>query len=405
MYISNRTRNLGTEDSFSILKEVEDLRSRGKDILNFCIGQPDFDTPSHIKRKAVEAITEGRTGYTPSAGIQELRKAVSDYFSETRNIDVKPDSVVIANGSKPFIGYTILSVTDYGKGHEVLYPNPGYPIYESQTIAHGAVPVPIPLLEKNGYSIDTKYLENKINEKSRLLILNSPHNPTGATLEKEALEHIADIVKKHENLWVFSDEVYSRILYDRKFTSIASVQDMAERTIIVDAVSKTYAMTGWRIGFAANRKLSGHLSRWVNNTDSCAGHPNQYAALAALTGSQVETDEMVNNYRRRRRLMVEGLNAIDGVKCPMPYGAFYVWANVTEACRLVGAKDSEDFRQRLLSNAGVAVLSDIHFGQRNLGEGEHIRLSFAMSYENIEEGLRRIGTYVNDMKTFIPTVF
>jgi len=396
MEISERTRKLGAENSFTILKEVEELRRKGKDILNFCIGEPDFDTPEHIKEAAIEAISEGKTGYTPSSGIQELREAVAGYLSETRNIEVKPESVVVANGSKPFIGYAILSVTDYGKGHEVLYPNPGYPIYESQACAHGAVPVPLPLLERKGYSFDIGYLESKINDKTRLLILNSPHNPTGGVLEKETLEQIADILKRHDDIWVLSDEVYSRILYDDEFVSIASIPGMAERTIILDAVSKTYAMTGWRIGFASNPKLAEHISRWVNNTDSCAGHPNQYAALAALTGSQDEAREMTMSFKRRRDLIVEGLNAVERIRCLRPSGAFYAWANVTEACRLVGARDSEDFRKRLLCDAGVAVLSDIHFGQRNEGEGEHIRFSYAASDQDIMEGLKRIENYVEE---------
>jgi len=404
MEISARTRELGIENAFSVLKEVEELRGRGRDILNFCIGQPDFDTPEHIKEAAVKAIRGGKTGYTASAGIPELREAVARDLSETRNIDVKPQSVVVANGSKPFIGYVVLSVTDYGKGHEVLYPNPGYPIYESQARAHGAVPVPLPLLERKGYSLDTEYLENKINDKTRLLILNSPHNPTGGVLDRETLEQIADIVKRHEDVWVFSDEVYSRILYDGEFASIASIPGMAERTIIVDAVSKTYAMTGWRIGFAANERLAEHISRWVNNTDSCAGHPNQYAALAALEGSQEESVNMVESFKRRRDLIVNGLNAIEGIGCLRPSGAFYAWANVTEACSLVGAKDSEDFRNRLLYDAGVAVLSDIHFGMRNEGEGEHIRFSYAASDEDILEGLKRIEDYVEENKVVNPVV-
>jgi len=279
--ISERTRNLGTENAFVVLKEVNDLVSQGRDIVNFCIGQPDFDTPEHIKEAAIKAIREGKTGYTPSPGISELREAVAEYFSETRNIDVKPEWVVVANGAKPFIYYTILSVTDYGKGEEVLYPNPGFPIYESQIRANGAVPVPLPLLESKGYAFDVEYLESRITEKTRLLILNSPHNPTGGVLDRDTLEQIADIVKRHENLWVFSDEIYSRIVHDGEFVSIASFPGMQERTIIVDGVSKSYAMTGWRIGFAANEKLAPHLSRWVTNTDSCAAHPNQYAALAA----------------------------------------------------------------------------------------------------------------------------
>jgi len=359
--ISERTRNLGTENAFVVLKEVNELISQGKDIVNFCIGQPDFDTPEHIKEAAIKAIREGKTGYTPSPGIPELREAVAEYFSETRGIDVKPEWVVVANGAKPFISYVIQTVTDYGKGEEVIYPNPGFPIYESQIRACGAIPVPIPLLESKGYAFDVECLEKKLTEKTRLIILNSPHNPTGGFLDGDMLEQIAEIVKKYDNLWIFSDEVYSRIVYDGEFVSIASIPEMQERTIIVDGVSKAYAMTGWRIGFAANEKLAPYLSRWVTNTDSCAGHPNQYAALAALTGPQDESERMVETFKKRRDIIVEGLNDIEGIKCLKPGGAFYVWPNVTEACRMVGVKDAEEFRKDLLYKAGVAVLSDIHW--------------------------------------------
>ena len=394
--ISERTRSLGTENAFVVLKEVGDLIRQGKDIVNFCIGQPDFDTPEYIKEAAIKAIKEGKTGYTPSPGIPELREAVAEYFSETRNINVKPDWVVIANGAKPFISYIILSVTDYGKGEEVLYPNPGFPIYESQIKASGAVPIPLPLYESKGYAFDVEYLEKRITEKTRLLILNSPHNPTGGVLDKDTLEQIADIVKRHDNLWVFSDEIYSRMVHDGEFVSIASFPRMQERTIIVDGVSKTYAMTGWRIGFAANEKLAVHLSRWITNTDSCAAHPNQYAALAALTGPQDESKKMMMSFKKRRDIIVEGLNKIEGITCLKPGGAFYAWPNITEACRLVGVKDSEEFRKRLLYEAGVAVLSDIHFGFKNEGEGEHIRFSYATSEENIREGLNRIRRYIEE---------
>ncbi|MBS7606528.1 MAG: pyridoxal phosphate-dependent aminotransferase [Candidatus Bathyarchaeia archaeon] len=394
--ISERTKNLGTENAFVVLKEVNELIRKGKSIMNFCIGQPDFDTPDYIKEGAIKAIREGKTGYTPSPGIPELREAVAEYFSETRGIDVKPEWVVVACGAKPFIGYTILSVTDYGMGQKVVYPNPGFPIYESLIRAYGAVPVPIPLRESKGFSIDVDYLEKLIDNKTRLLILNSPHNPTGSVLDKETLEQIADIVKRYDNLWVFSDEVYSRMVYDGEFISIASIDGMLERTIIVDGVSKTYAMTGWRIGFAANPLLAEHLSRWVTNTESCAPHPNQYAALTALTGPQDDTRRMVETFRRRRDIIVDGLNSIEGIKCLKPRGAFYVWPNVTEACRIVGAKDSEEFRTRLLYDAGVAVLSDIHFGHKNVGEGEHLRFSYAASEETIREGLRRIKAFIEE---------
>ena len=392
--VSTRTLNLGTENAFVVLKEVNKLLAKGKDVVNFCIGQPDFDTPEYIKQAAIKALENGKTGYTASAGIPELREAVATYFSETRNIDVKPESVVVANGAKPFIGYAILSTTDHGKGDEVLYPNPGFPIYESLIKEYGAVPVPLPLLEGKGYAFDIDYMESRINEKTRLLILNSPHNPTGGVLSREILEEISEVVKRYDNLWVFSDEPYSRMTEEGGFASIASIPGMQERTILVDGVSKTYAMTGWRIGYASNMKLAPHLSRWITNTDSCAGHPNQYAAAAALTGPQEESHVMMRSYTKRRDIIVDGLNSIPGINCLMPGGAFYAWPNVTEACKLVGVSDSEELRKRLLDEAGVAVLSDIHFGHRNPGEGEHIRFSYATSEENIREGLERIRRFI-----------
>ena len=392
--LSERTKNLGTENAFVVTQEVSDLQSKGRNIISFCIGQPDFDTPSYIKEGAIKAINEGKTGYTVSAGIPELRKAIAKYFSQTRRITVSPDSVVVASGAKPFIGYTVLSVTDYGQKHEVLYPNPGFPIYGSQIAAQGAVPVPLHLLERNEYSFDISDLKRKLNRRSRLLILNSPHNPTGRVLTRKELEQIAEIILRYDDLWVLSDEVYCKMIHDGEFCSIASIPGMQEKTIIVDGVSKTYAMTGWRIGFASNEKLASSFATWVTNTDSCAGHPNQYAALAALTGPQDASIMMMKSYVERRNLVVKGLNKIKGIRCLSPAGAFYVWPNVTEACKLVGAKDSEEFRKRLLYEAGVAVLSDIHFGTRVPGEGEHIRLSYATSKENIVEGLRRIKEWV-----------
>ena len=395
---SERTRTLGTENAFVVLKEVNELYGKGRDIVNFCIGQPDFDTPQYIKEAAINAIKDGKTGYTQSSGIPELREAVAEYLSKTRDIDVRPEWVVVACGAKPFIGYTILSVTDYRTGDEVIYPNPGFPIYESQIRADGAVPVPLNLRERREYSFDIEELERKVNDRTRLLILNSPHNPTGGVLSRDDLEKVAETVQRYDNLWVFSDEVYSRMVHDGEFASIASLPEMQERTIIVDGVSKTYAMTGWRIGFAANEKLADHLSRWVTNTDSCAGHPNQYAASAALTGPQEESKKMMLSFKKRRDIILDGLNKIAGVSCITPRGAFYAWPNVTEACKLVGAEDSEEFRSRLLYDAGVAVLSDVHFGHRIQGEGEHIRFSYATSEENITEGLKRIRDYIEENK-------
>jgi aspartate aminotransferase len=392
--VSSRTLGLGTENAFVVLKEVNELLSEGRDIVNFCIGQPDFDTPDYIKRAAIKAIKDGKTGYTASSGIPELREAIATYLSETRKIKVSPESVVVANGAKPFIGYSILSTTDHGKGDEVLYPNPGFPIYESLIKEYGAVPVPLPLLESKGYAFDIDYMASKVSDKTRLLILNSPHNPTGGVLSRETLEEISEVLKGHDNLWVYSDEPYSRMAEEGGFASIASIPGMQERTILVDGVSKTYAMTGWRIGYASNEKLAPHLSRWITNTDSCAAHPNQYAAAAALTGPQEESVAMMESYTKRRDIIVEGLNEIPGIDCLTPGGAFYAWPNVTEACKMVGSADSEEFRKRLLAEVGVACLSDIHFGHRNPGEGEHIRFSYATSEKNIREGLDRIKGFI-----------
>lgn len=391
--ISRRGKNLGTEKAFVVAKEMQELLFKDPtlDIVPFHIGQPSFDTPNNIKQAAIKAIEDGKTGYTPSAGILDARVAVAKYFSETRGINVSPDSVVLDCGSKPFIYYAVVMTTD--PGQEVIYPVPGYPIYESQITLHGAKPVPLPLREKNKFKIDIGELKSKVNENTRLLILNSPHNPTGIVLTEEDLGQIADIVLEHD-LWVLADEIYSRIVYDGPFKSIASIKGMQERTILMDGLSKTYAMTGWRLGFAANEKLAERLGTGVTNTTACASHMGQYATIEALTGPQDEAKKMVEKYRERRDLIVDGLNEIDGISCDSPSGAFYVWANVTEACKLIGAKDSEEFRIRLLKDAKVAVTSDNHFGGRITGEGEHNRFSYVTSTDNIEKGLWRISNYI-----------
>ncbi len=392
--ISRRARELGTENAFVVLAEVGKLQAQGREIVSFCIGQPDFVTPDHIRMAGVRAIVEGKTGYTPSAGIPELRAAVAAFFSRTRGVEVREGDVVVGCGGKPFIAYTILSVTDYGAGHEVIYPNPGFPIYESQILACGAVPVRLDLREARGFNFDLDELRAKVNERTRLLILNSPHNPTGGTLSRAELEEIAGIVEPYPNLWIYSDEVYSGLVYEGEFASIAAVPGMLERTVIADSASKTYAMTGWRIGYAANPVLAPILTRWVTNTDSCPPHPNQYAALEALTASQECVEEMRAVFRQRRDRIVAGLNEIPGFRCQTPGGAFYVWPNVTEACARVGAEDSEALRKRLLYEAGVAVLADIHFGRPVGGDGQHLRFSYASSFEEIDAGLSRIADFM-----------
>ncbi len=392
--ISKRSRELGTENAFVVLGEVAKLQAEGKEIVSFCIGQPDFPTPDHIRLAGIKAITEGKTGYTPSPGIPQLREAVARYFTRTRGVEVVPDDVVCGCGGKPFIGYSILSVIDPGEGHEVIYPNPGFPIYEAQIKAHGGVAVPLPLREPRGFNFDIDELKKKLNAKTRLLILCSPGNPTGNLLSRAELTEIAKICAPYDNLWIYSDEVYSALVYDGAFQSIAALPGMKERTIIADSASKTYSMTGWRIGYAANTALSPFFTRWVTNTDSCAPHPNQWAVVEALNASQAPSEHMREVFLERRNHIVAGLNDIPGFSCQTPGGAFYVWPNVTDACKRVGAASSEEFRKRLLYEAGVAVLADIHFGTPVEGEGQHIRFSYASSLPAIDDGLRRITDFM-----------
>lgn len=392
--VSQRAQGLGTENAFIVLAEVNKLIREGRDIVSFCIGQPDFPTPVNVQDAAVTAIREGRHGYTPSAGIAELRQAAAREIARTRGIAVEPDDVVVAAGAKPFIGYTILSVTDYGAGDEVIYPVPGFPIYESQIKASGAVGVPIFLRESRNFSLDPQELARLITPRTKLLILNSPQNPTGGIIPKEDMAAIAEILRAHPQVWVYADEIYGRLIYDGEFSSIASEPGMQERTIIADGLSKTYAMTGWRLGYVANRKLAPYFTTWITNTESCASQITQWAGVEALNGPQDDAERMRQEFHRRRDLVVSLLNAVPGVACKLPGGAFYAWPNVTEACRLTGCKDSEEFRKRLLNEAGVAVLADIHFGPRADGEGQHIRLSYAASDEAIREGVRRIDEFV-----------
>jgi aspartate/methionine/tyrosine aminotransferase len=392
--ISARARELGTENAFVVLAEVNALIRQGKDVISFCIGQPDFHTPENIQDAAVKAVREGKHGYTPSAGIVELREAVARNMSASRGIEVRPDDVVVGAGAKPFIGYTILSVTDYGAGDEVIYPNPGFPIYESQIKANGAVGVPIYLREARDFSFDPQELADKITPRTRLLILNSPQNPTGGIIPAADMQAIAEILRKQEQVWVFADEIYGRLVYDGEFVSLASLPGMQERTIISDGASKTWAMTGWRLGFAANRRLAPYFTNWVTNTESCASQISQWAGVEALNGPQDAARKMRDIFFERRNLIVQLLNQVPGVTCRTPGGAFYVWPNVTEACRMIGARDSEELRTRLLNEAGVAVLADIHFGPRVPNEGQHIRFSYAASSEAIERGIARMADFI-----------
>ncbi len=392
--ISRRGESLGTENAFVVLAEVNGLVRQGRDIVSFCIGQPDFPTPPSIQEAGIAAIRGGKHGYTPSAGIGELRAAAARDMGRRRGLDIAPEDVVVGAGAKPFIAYTIASVTDFGAGDEVIYPVPGFPIYESQIIANGAIPVPIYLKESRDFALDPNELEAKITAQTRLLILNTPHNPTGGVLKRADLDAIAEILRRHRQIWVFADEIYSRLSYSANFESLAQLPGMLERTIISDGASKTWAMTGWRIGYAANRALAPVFTRWITNTDSCASQISQWAAVEAITGPQDTADAMRASFLERRDLIVGLLNQVPGFTCKTPGGAFYAWPNVTEACKRIGCTDSEELRKRLLYDAGVAVLADIHFGRRVPGDGQHIRFSYAASPAMIRAGIERIDAFM-----------
>jgi len=393
--ISRRASSLGTENAFVVLAEVNALARQGKDIISFCIGQPDFPAPDNVQEAAIRAIKGGKHGYTPSAGIDELREAAAKYLAGMRGgLPIRPQDVVVGAGAKPFIAYAILSTTDYGAGDEVIYPNPGFPIYESQILANGAKPVPIHLHEDRAFAFNVEDLERLVSKRTKLLILNYPHNPTGGCLTRKDLEAVARVLEKHPQVWVYADEIYSRLVFNGEFFSIAQLPGMYERTIISDGASKTWAMTGWRIGFTANPALAPVFTRWITNTESCASQISQWAAVEAINGPQEAAAAMKESFLTRRNLIVGLLNDVPGVKCQVPGGAFYVWPNVSEACRMIGAADSEEFRKRLLNEAGVAVLADIHFGSRVPGEGQHVRFSYAASKQQIEAGVQRMADFI-----------
>jgi len=392
--LSRRAESLGTENAFVVLAEVNALIRQGEDIVSFCIGQPDFPTPPNVQVAAIAAIHGGKHGYTPSAGIDELRAAAAKDMGSRRGIDIRPDDVVVGAGAKPFIAYTIASVTDFGAGDEVIYPVPGFPIYESQIHANGAVPVPLFLRESRDFAFDPAELEAKITPQTRLLIINTPHNPTGGMLQSADLDAIAAILARHTQVWVFADEIYSRLAYAGTFDTLARRPGMLDRTVICDGASKTWAMTGWRIGFAANRILAPVFTRWITNTDSCASQISQWAAVEAVCGPQNAADAMRASFLERRDLIVGLLNTVPGVSCKTPGGAFYAWPNVTEACRITGCADSEALRKRLLAEAGVAVLADIHFGRRVPGDGQHIRFSYAAAPDAIRNGVERLDAFI-----------
>ena len=389
MQLAQRMSRLGTENAFVVLAEVNKLKAQGKDVISFCIGEPDFDTPDNIKKAAIKAMEEGQTHYGPSAGLPELREVVAEYISKTRDIDVRAEEVVITPGGKPIIYFCLHALA--GEGDEVIYPNPGFPIYESVINFVGAKPVPAPMLEEKGFSFDIDYLKKIVSDKTKMIILNSPQNPTGGMLTKEDLKEIAGLAQKHD-LWILSDEIYSRIIYDGKFESIASIDGLKDRTIILDGFSKTYAMTGWRIGYGVMpAEFALRIAQLETNCESCTATFTQLAAKEAYTGPQDETEKMVAEFKVRRDLIVDGLNDIEGITRLKPKGSFYVFPNVTEVCKNLGFTGSKEFQEYLLYKADVAVLPRTSFGVKNNGEDqEYIRLSYATSRENILNGLKRI---------------
>jgi aspartate aminotransferase len=380
MRLAERMSRLGTETAFEVLARAKALEAQGREIIHLEIGEPDFDTPAHIKAAAVRALEEGWTHYTPAAGIPALREAIADYIRRTRGIPVGPEHVVVVPGGKPIMFFAILALVE--EGDEVIYPNPGFPIYESMIRFVGARPVPLRLRMENEFRVDVEELARLITPRTRMLILNSPANPTGGVLTREDLEAIAELCLKHD-LVVLSDEIYSRILYEGEHISIASFPGMLERTIILDGFSKTYAMTGWRLGYGVMPEpLAEAVTRLMINSNSCTAAFTQIAGIAALTGPQDEVDRMVAAFRERREVMVEGLNRLPGFRCLKPKGAFYAFPNIEGT-----GMSSRELAHYLLEEAGVAVLSGTAFGE--YGEG-FLRLSFANSIENIQKALERI---------------
>ena len=384
MRFAQRMRSLGTETAFEVLAKAKALEAEGKRIIHLEIGEPDFDTPQNIKEAAVRALNEGYTHYTPSAGLMQARETVAQYISRTRGIEVSPSEVVITPGAKPVMFFAILALID--AGDEVIYPNPAYPIYESVVNFVGGKPVPIHLREENDFRLDPDELRAAVTPRTRMIIINSPHNPTGGILTKEDLEAIAAMAQEHD-LWVLSDEIYSRIIYSGEHMSIASLPGMKRRTILLDGFSKTYAMTGWRLGYGVMEEgLAVQLARLMTNCNSCTAAFTQVAGIEGLIGPQEEVERMVEEFRRRREVIVEGLNSIPGMSCRSPQGAFYAFPNITGV-----GWSCKKLADSLLQEAGVAVLPGTSFGI--YGDG-YLRLSYANSVDNIREGLERIRGFV-----------
>jgi len=395
MKYAERMDRLGSETAFEVLRQIQSFpKERQENIISFAIGEPDFNTPEHIKEAGINAIKEDYTHYTPSAGIPELRKAIADYVSEERNILVGPENIVVYPAAKIILSFAILTCTN--PGDEVIYPNPGYPIYESLINVFGCKPVPAQLWEYADFNHNTDELRELITNKTKLIITNSPQNPTGSILNKNNLEAISEIALEND-IWILSDEIYSNMVYDNiKYYSIAAAPDMQQRTIILDGFSKFFAMTGWRLGYSiTNTTIAEYFAKWSTNIVSCPASFTQMAGLTAMLEDKSPSLEMVREFDKRRNLICEKLNSIDGISVRKPKGAFYVFANVTEACRKLRLRDSLEFQEFLLEKADVAVLSRDYFGTRASEENqEYVRFSYCVSQEDITKGIDRIKSAI-----------
>ena len=384
MKLAQRMSRLGTETAFEVLAKAKALEAQGREIIHLEIGEPDFNTPANIVEVGIAGLRNGQTHYTPAAGVLPLRQTIADEVAKTRGIPVHPDQVVVVPGGKPIMFYAMLALCE--AGDEVIYPNPGFPIYESMIRFSGATAVPIPLRMENDFGLDVAELRSLITDRTRLIILNSPANPTGGVLSSADLAQVAETALDR-GIPVLSDEIYCRILYEGEFASIASVPGMAEQTIILDGFSKTYAMTGWRLGYGVMPvELARQITKLMVNSNSCTAAFTQTAGIEALSGPQESVEAMVAAFRRRRDLIVDGLNRIPGFRCLTPKGAFYVFPNIEGTGR-----HSQELADMLLYEAGVAALSGTCFGAH--GEG-FLRFSYANSEENLAKALDRIAAVV-----------
>jgi aspartate aminotransferase len=380
MRLSDRMSRLGTESAFKVLAQAQALEAKGNSVVHLEIGEPDFDTPKHITEAAFEALKKGQTHYVNSQGILPLRKEIAKHMQKTTGVAIDPNRIIVTPGAKPIMFFTILTLLQ--RGDECIYPDPGFPIYESMIKYTGAKAVPIPLREELEFSFSIDDLEKRITPQTRMIVLNSPHNPTGGILTEKDIRGIAELARKHD-ITVFSDEVYDHIIYNGEPFSITSLPGMLDRTILLNGFSKTYAMTGWRLGYAVvPKEMVEHIIKLIANSFSCTPAFIQYAGIAALTGPQDSVPKMAAEFQKRRDLIVNGLNSIPGVSCRLPRGAFYVFPNVKSF-----GKSSQEIATYLLNEGGVASLAGTAFGK--YGEG-YLRFSYATSTENINEALKRI---------------